>query len=79
MSSRFDGSATNGGAAGTSGTITVRTGTIEAMTTTSGEGVTDTDIAMAITVHVGAVMAVGVAVGRITTRKGMTTSNEPPA
>jgi len=49
------------------------------MTTTSGESVTDTDIAMAITVHVGAAMAVGVAVGRITTRKGMTTSNEPPA
>ena len=65
-------------------TITVRTGTIEAMTTTSGESVTDTDIAMAITVHVGAAMAVGVAVGRITMRKGMTTSkvttnNEPPA
>ena len=57
-------------------TITVRTGTIEAMTTTSGESVTDTDIAMAITVHVGAAMAVGVAVGRITMRKGMTTSNE---
>jgi hypothetical protein len=41
------------------------------MTTTSG--VIDIDTATATTVHViGAVMAVGVAVGR------MTTSNEPP-
>ncbi|OKO72015.1 hypothetical protein AC629_38720 [Bradyrhizobium sp. NAS80.1] len=36
------------------------------MTTTSGESVTDTDIAMAITVHVGAITA-GAAVGRMTT------------
>jgi hypothetical protein len=39
------------------------TKSIDAMTATSGESVTDTDIAMAITVHVGAVMAVGVEVG----------------
>lgn len=63
----------NGGDAGASRTITVRTGTIDDMTTTSGETVIAIDTATAMMVHVvGAVTAVGVAVGRTTT------SNEPP-
>ncbi len=64
-----------GGDAGIKATITVRTGTIDATTTTNGESAAATNIAMmAITVHViGATTVVGGAAGR------MTTSNEPPS
>jgi hypothetical protein len=64
------------GAAGTSGTMTVPMGTIDAMTMTNGESVIDTAPAMAITVHVGTKDMDGAAV-RMTTSK-VTTNNEPP-
>ena len=52
-------------------------GTIDAMTTTNGESVIDTALAMAITVHVGTKDMDGTAI-RMTTNK-VTTNNEPPA
>jgi hypothetical protein len=52
--------------------------TIDAMTTTNGESVIDTALAMAITVHVGIMDMDGAAIGGITTSK-VTTNNEPPA
>jgi hypothetical protein len=63
---------------GTSGTITVPMDTIDAMTTTNGESVIDTALAMAITVHIGIMDMDGAAIGGITTSK-VTTNNEPLA
>jgi hypothetical protein len=53
-------------------------GTIEAMTTTNGENVIDTALAMAITVHVGIMDMDGAAIAEMTTSK-VTTNNESPA
>jgi predicted ATPase len=63
---------------GTSGTITVPMGTIDAMTTTNSESVIDTALATGITVQVGAMDMDSAAIGRMTTSK-VTTNNEPPA
>ena len=48
------------------------------MTTTNGENVIDTALAMAITVHVGIMDMDGAAIAEMTTSK-VTTNNESPA
>ena len=53
-------------------------GTIDDMTTTNGESLIDTALALAITVSVGTTDMDGAAVGGMTTSK-VTTNNEPPA
>jgi len=53
-------------------------GTIDDMTTTNGESLIDTALALAITVSVGTMDMDGAAVGGMTTSK-VTTNNEPPA